>query len=417
MRYHRFLIGLIAIFLGVATLRTDRKSLLSHTERRISTDVIHAMRIRDEEDRFMEDVKNCDQFLSLVTALAADIDNATSQLGLVEACERVVIVLYTALEETAHGHLPTHYMRNLQIPLNLEQLYSRTMPPPQMTAGITATENECGFGLCDFARSFGNPTTRYSKRINRREEVCEAKVCDADNLEEMCESTKLEPSSALTCKMCYPERNSQLITAHCQAKWRKERRAFYIVSFVLIAVTLTSGLILYLRRRYLRAKNIQREQFQNSNPEINPPGEIYYYDGARSIMPSERDSPPLDLNYFPNSPQRGDPKKYHSSWENSDEEAIGTSTAQRRLKQLGIVSRTGRKRIHDLFDLEALRSKNDKKSVRQHSNDADRVPVMPWAPNASIRMNERASYQMRQEKKWRGSSAVELKEVSKSDPN
>ena len=43
--------------------------------------------------------------------------------------------------------------------------------------------------------------------------------------------------------MCYPEKNLQLISAHCHAKWRRERRAFYIISFVLIGVTLISGLL------------------------------------------------------------------------------------------------------------------------------------------------------------------------------
>jgi hypothetical protein len=57
---------------------------------------------------------------------------------------------------------------------------------------------------------------------------------------------------------------------------------------------------------------------------------------------------------------------------------------KQRFKELGLLAKSSRKRLKDLFDIESLGSlKNKQDSTRK---DECRVPVMPPAPNASVRI-------------------------------
>ncbi|OKL59796.1 hypothetical protein UA08_04592 [Talaromyces atroroseus] len=411
MRYHPFILYLVAASFCFATHRTDEKSCSTHGEQYISTNIFHVLKIYEDHGRLIEDTKNCAQFLDVFSTLAAETNNSSFTLpDLVKACERVIIVMGRALEESLQRYAQSQID---QFPISPKQLYPGRSPASQTTAIDFGAE---GGPAHEYEKSILDLVKRRSKRKHRREEVCEAKVCENEDLGRMCNSKKVEPDAALICKMCYPEKDVELINAHCQAKWKRERRAFYIVSFVLIAVTIISGLLLYIRRRYLREKNPPRDGFQDNGPveEINPPGEIYYYDGTRldmTMMPGER-GPPSAVNSSPDARQKDGSKRYNIPWDYYEDDMISTSAAQRRLKQLGLLSRTGRKKIHDLFDLEALRSKYDAtKGIQRQSNDSDRVPVMPWAPNASVRLSDRETQRGRANAFSRGLSAVELRDM------
>jgi hypothetical protein len=93
-------------------------------------------------------------------------------------------------------------------------------------------------------------------------------------------------------------------------------------------------------------------------------------------------------------------------WE-EDEGDIGSSTAHKKWKQLGLLSKNGRKRVQDLFDMEAMRSRREVDNPPQQQSD-DKIPVMPRAPNATVRQMNQGSRRGRLE---RQSSQIELRQV------
>lgn len=385
MRYYSFLVCLVAVSLCFTPHRRNDETLPDQGEPLIDTDDVRMNQVQGNRDRLIEDVRVCGQFLNDLNVLSGEFSNDTASLDFVKACERVVAILDQAVDRSMHRQVQSREQRNLPALIrksrpDLEETGLPKMPSTEFSEDILASDAD--FSFTDTARH------RFEHKY-RREEICEDRACEAKHLDELCNAEKIDPSIAQTCKMCYPVRNAQLINAHCQAKWRRERKAFYVVSFVLIGITLVSGLILYLRRRYLRTKNPRADELAESG--INPPGELYYYDGPRSILPSERGSS-LTVNCSPAASRPEESNKHHNTWDEDEGDVISTTFAQRRLRQLGIISRTGRKRVHDLFDLEALQSRRGTvKGPQQRSSDSDRVPVMPWAPNATIRSSSGSS--------------------------
>jgi hypothetical protein len=402
MRYHSFLVCLVAASLCFTPPRRNDESPLSQETPLIGTDDVRMNHVQGSRDQLVEDIRVCGQFLNGHNVLSGDFRNETASLGFVKTCERVVAILDQAVDRSLHRHVQSRSIRR-------GRLYLEKTEIARTTSSDFSEENLARDAIAS-EQTFFDTARHRSERRYRREEICEDKVCEAGRLEELCSAEKIDPSVAQTCKMCYPVRNAQLINAHCQAKWRRERKAFYVISFVLIAVTLVSGLILYIRRRYLRAKTPHADEMAESG--INPPGELYYYDGPRSVLPSERGSS-LTVNCSSEPDRHEESNKYHNSWNENEGDLISTSFAQRRLRQLGVLSRTGRKRIHDLFDLEALQSRRGTvKDPQRHSDDKDRVPVMPWAPNASIRSSSRSYSCIRPAKNSPSPQTVKLREVA-----
>lgn len=408
MRYYSFLVCLVAVSLCFTPHRRNDASPLGQEKPLIDTDDVRINQVQGNRDRLIEDITVCGQFLNSLNALSGDFSNDTASFEFVKACERVVAILDQAVDRSLHRHVQPRDQRYLPDSIRRDRLYSEEREIARTISSDFSQENLARDAIAS-ERTFFD-TARHRSEKYGREEICEDKVCDAERLDEHCNAEEIDPSVAQTCKMCYPVRNAQLINAHCQAKWRRERKAFYVISFILIAVTLVSGLILYLRRRYLRAKNPHADELAESG--INPPGELYYYDGPRSILPSERGSS-LAVNCSTESRRREESKEYRNSWDEDEGDVISTSFAQRRLRQLGVLSRTGRKRIHDLFDLETLQSRRETvKGTQQHSDEKDRVPVMPWAPNATIRSSSRSSSCVRRSKNSTSPQTVKLREVA-----
>lgn len=394
MHYYSFFVCLVAVSLCFTPHRRNDEFPLGQEKPLVGTDDILMSQVQGNRDSVTEDIKTCRQFLNGITAISLDFGNDTASLDFVRACERVVAILDQAVDRSLHRHAQSRDHRYLQGSAESDRLYFEGHEIAKTTSSLLNEEilaRDANASESTHSDTAGHPSKKY-----RREEICEDKVCKAERLGEICNAKKIDPRVAQTCKMCYPGRNAQLINAHCQAKWRKERKAFYVVSFILIAVTLASGLALYLRRRYLRTKNPQVVELAESG--INPPGELYYYDGP--ILPPGTGSS-LVVNCSPEPCQYDESKHYRNHWNEDEGDVVSTSFAQRRLRQLGILSRTGRKRVHDLFDLEALQSKRGTtKRPQRQSDDEDKVPVMPWAPNASIRSPSRSSSCIQPAKKF-----------------
>lgn len=227
-----------------------------------------------------------------------------------------------------------------------------------------------------------NPTSQYvieprpfsvSKTSeNGRRTTCENLLCRIKDLHEKCSPSdgKISVAMQTKCKMCHPRVNMDLVTAHCKARWRQEKKIFYAVCMSLIMATIASSLAIYMhKRRRMKQKSLcaSNQSFDGPGPSISLDENIQRdqdkdFDHDRNILGEE------------------------DYWDGVDV-PVRSSTAQQQWKQLGLFSRAGRKRIQDLFDLEAMKSRRD--LAQRESQSFNKVPVMPWAPNATVRASRR----------------------------
>lgn len=408
MLYFSFLPSIVALALCFTPSRPSDEAMSNRVNQLVSSsETNYTKHIQDGSSHLIHDIRACGQFLSGIYTLSWDESSNTSFLAFVNTCDRVVTVLDKVVERSTHLRIQSRNQHELQSPTVSDWSYLNKMDAHEEISILKRGDRTTSDGIVPTPKELRSRHPIGPKYP--REEICEAKVCEGGGFENICNMRELDQNAAAICRMCYPEKNMRLISAHCQAKWRRERKAFYIISFALIAITLMSGLVLCIRRRYLRAKNPQGDDFMAGESGINPPGELYYYDGPRSILPPQRSSS-LAVNCSSERNRQGPSAKYDNSWDDGEAGVISTSAAHRRLRQLGILSRTGRKRIHDLFDLETLQSKRDAtKSSQRKSEEKERIPVMPWAPNASVRSSHRSSSRARATRDLESSAGVEVK--------
>ncbi|KAH8697461.1 hypothetical protein BGW36DRAFT_427422 [Talaromyces proteolyticus] len=385
MHYNPIFICLVAVTLCFAGRRTDER-LSSKQGLAFSTD--------ENSDRLIRALKICDQSLDDAVILATKYINQSNTLlppEFPESCKELIELVEELLENRRTIN-PRYYQQGMdQVPMNRAP---RTRAISSTLYGLTR----------------GCPQVYSTPKRSYRREICEANVCPAKGLEKTCKSKNLQPTATQTCKMCYPTPNAKLITEHCQARWQRERKAFYIVCFVLMGLTLVSGVLLHIRRYCVRKRKLQAED----ETAAKQSGEIYHYDGASSsISFGPDDSEPESSNAERDVDEENEA---HDIWDEGDGD-IGSATAQRKWKQLGILSKTGRKRIQDLFDLEAMRSRREVGGNPQQRHSGDKIPVMPRAPNATVRPVEREHRRGRSERRLPESSnasAVELQVMRKS---
>lgn len=354
-----------------------------------------------EGNQLIQLLEDCDQSLDEIPTTTTGSCTSLPP-GFPDTCKKLMGLLENLLN-THHSIIPRLIPDFDQIRIGPGQNYGL-----QRTASETATQAQAGrFNLA--ARSF-DLVTRTAGR-NHSREVCEAKACSKKDLKKKCTAKKLQPKVAEMCKMCYPKPNAKLINEHCQKRWKRERRAFYIVCFVLIGVTLVSGLVLRLRRLYVQKRG-QKETEEGTKRT----GELYHYDGAKSSAPYDGPKSPICYDgansstslkrvSHNDSPTHvvDEDEQFDELWE-EDECDIGSSTVHKKWKQLGLLSRNSRKRVQDLFDAESMRSKRE--VGKQQSGD--KIPVMPRAPNATVRQSNQGSRRGRFE---RQPSQAELRQV------
>jgi hypothetical protein len=389
MHYTSFFICFVAVFLCFAAHRTDG---LPSSEHDTGARFVLAM---EEGNQLIQLLEGCDQSLDRVS-ITTNVNCTSVPSGFPETCKKLTALLEKLLN--SHNSIVPRSIPDMdQIPIG---------PKPQygLQHTISATVRDVQVERISLASRSYDIIARAADR-NHRREVCEAKACPKKGLEKACTAKKLQPKTAATCKMCYPTPNPKLIGEHCQARWKRERKAFYVVCFVLIGITLVSGLALRLRRVY-----VQKRQ-QPQTEEDKQTGELYHYDGAKSSKSYDGAKSSTSLRQSnqtdgPSSYTVDQDEKLDELWE-EDEGDIGSSTAHKKWKQLGLLSKNGRKRVQDLFDMEAMRSRREVDNPPQQQSD-DKIPVMPRAPNATVRQMNQGSRRGRLE---RQSSQVELRQV------
>lgn len=377
MHYSPIFICFVAVFLCFAAHRTNGLPSSEH-----DSGARYALAM-EEDNQLIQLLEGCDQALDKIPTTTTGSCTSLPP-GFPETCKKLMAILEKLLN-THHSIVPRLMPDIDQIPIGLGRNYGL-----QHTASETATKVQFEqYNLA--ARSF-DLITRTAGR-NRSREVCEAKACPKKDLKKKCTAKKLQPKMAETCKMCYPKPNAKLINEHCQKRWKRERRAFYIVCFVLIGVTLVSGLVLRLRRLYVQKRG-QKETEEGTKQT----GELYHYDGAKPSGPYDGPKSPIicydgansstslkrvSANNGPSHAVDED-EQFGELWE-EDECDIGSSTVHKKWKQLGLLSRNSRKRVQDLFDVEAMRSKREV----GNQQPGDKIPVIPRAPNATVRQGSR----------------------------
>lgn len=199
---------------------------------------------------------------------------------------------------------------------------------------------------------------------------CEDTFCKGYSLEKICGQHKtpnVELNTEDVCKMCYPQRNDELIKSHCEERTRRGILVFHVVC-VALGVIIVFAAFLYLlcelcrplRKRWelywkIRTGQISKNRLSSifsveSNPAF-PPG--YFFNAG--VDPEDGDNAGKMADMFSMFPQKMNP--------------VATGFKE------------PRKRIQDIFDLEALESRPDP----NESKFPERIPVLPPAPNASVR--------------------------------
>ncbi|KAL1973527.1 hypothetical protein VTN31DRAFT_6162 [Thermomyces dupontii] len=193
-------------------------------------------------------------------------------------------------------------------------------------------------------------------------ETCKVWICRWDQHHEKCERKQRRSDLAMkeACEICHPKHVMGLMTARYKAKWKREPTVLYVVVVAIILLTLSAGAVIYLRSRR-RKKHRAKQWLQDRTENIS-----FLQPASRTQLSGNGDLTHHDRDNFQGN--------------------IGSSMAGRRLKQMGLLARSGsRKRIRDLFDLESLVPPDQVQAGKL----SDRIPVMPWAPSASIRRTSR----------------------------
>lgn len=206
--------------------------------------------------------------------------------------------------------------------------------------------------------------------------ACEETFCKGGNLDKICGRHKKpdhEFDTEIVCEMCYPKINSVLVKEHCEERARREIQAFHMVC-VALAVTIAIAALLYLIRLVCRplekpcqifwrfrtgrtgrvpASPIIASRFSSifSVESIPAFGSGSFFEGGMDTVPNECEA--------------GDSK---------------TTLSMFQQKVNHLLKKEPRKRIQDVFDLEALPS-----SPHKEERLPERIPVLPPAPNASVR--------------------------------
>ncbi|RJE23925.1 hypothetical protein PHISCL_03741 [Aspergillus sclerotialis] len=203
-----------------------------------------------------------------------------------------------------------------------------------------------------------------------RRSDCEDTFCKGYSLENICGQHKtpnVELDTEDVCKMCYPTRNDDLIKAHCEEKTRREIQVFHILCVALGVITAFAA-FLYLLCEVCRPLRKRWELYWKIRT-----GQISK--NRLSSIFSVESNPAFPPGYFFNTgfdAEDGD---------NAGKMADMFSMLPQKLNPVATGLKEPRKRIQDVFDLEALEPRPD----RNESIFPERIPVLPPAPNASVR--------------------------------
>lgn len=199
---------------------------------------------------------------------------------------------------------------------------------------------------------------------------CEESFCHGYNLEKTCGPNgraRYRKKPLRICEMCYPQRKDIPIRHHCERRIEREMQAFYAIC-ALLGLSISVAILLYLFRGAGRRLRMRYQLFLMRK-------------NHSSKSPAARTTPSMDSSPTP-APGFNtgmDTTRGNHTTTNDTGSSMTFSMFQEKFNQLGAVSRTYRKRIQDVFDIESL----GPKQVEDKNLD-ERVFVLPRAPNASV---------------------------------
>ncbi|KAJ9213919.1 hypothetical protein DTO166G4_4530 [Paecilomyces variotii] len=216
-------------------------------------------------------------------------------------------------------------------------------------------------------------------KFQKATRLCEDTICSVPDLYGTCASNRLrlKKGAKAVCSMCYPYKDYALIRAHCRRRRYQEARAFYVLCAVMIAAMTAAVALVCIRdvRRKSKDRRPDTERRINKSPTRQ-----------RSVSrPSKRIggiSGNQWLSRVPFLKKRHNMEKKPDATNSDINSSTKNSTLQQKWDRLGIFSRGTRKRVQDVFDLEALSTKNTQSTV---TDVTEKVPVLPRARRMSSR--------------------------------
>ncbi|RHZ55630.1 hypothetical protein CDV55_103045 [Aspergillus turcosus] len=218
------------------------------------------------------------------------------------------------------------------------------------------------------------------KNSYSRRSICVDTFCEGFDLKKTCASEGKTPSKEI-CALCYPERNLAVIEKHCSKQEVRGRQAFYSVCVLLGCFIVVAALLYLLRsfcrrvqRRYRIFRGLCGSQISRSPATKSRSSSGFQVDSLPALFPGF--SFPTKLEVLRRENETG-----------ADDASDPTSpfdTLKQKWRQFGAFRRDFRGRIQDVFDIESLDTKHAKGVQSAH-----KIPVLPRAPNASIRRHFR----------------------------
>ncbi|GIK04457.1 hypothetical protein Aspvir_008540 [Aspergillus viridinutans] len=212
----------------------------------------------------------------------------------------------------------------------------------------------------------------YSRRSR-----CVDTFCEGFDLKKTCAPEGKTPTKDEICTLCYPERNLAVIEKHCSKQEVSGRKAFYSVCVLLGCFIVVATLLYLLRsfcrrvqRRYQIFRGLCSAQTSRSPATKSRFSTGFQVDSLPALFPGF--SSPTKLEVLQRENETG-----------ADDASDPTSpffTLKQKWRQLRAFRRDFRGRIQDVFDIESLDTKHAKGVQSAH-----KIPVLPRAPNASIR--------------------------------
>ncbi|GIJ83851.1 hypothetical protein Asppvi_002681 [Aspergillus pseudoviridinutans] len=212
----------------------------------------------------------------------------------------------------------------------------------------------------------------YSRRSR-----CVDTFCEGFDLKKTCAPEGKTPTKEEICALCYPERNLAVIEKHCSKQEVSGRQAFYGVCVLLGCFIVVAALLYLLRsfcrrvhRRYRIFRGLCSAQTSRIPATKSRSSKVFQVDSLPAFFPGFSSPTKLEVLQRENETGPDDASNPRSSF----------FTLKQKWHQLGVFRRDFRGRIQDVFDTESLDTKHAKGVQSAH-----KIPVLPRAPNASIR--------------------------------
>ncbi|KAE8375207.1 hypothetical protein BDV26DRAFT_268271 [Aspergillus bertholletiae] len=200
------------------------------------------------------------------------------------------------------------------------------------------------------------------QRFHNMKLNCQNMYCRRYDLEKVCTSQSMSTAEKDVCTACYPRKNLELIRDRCKVRRARSDQVLYRAC-ILVGFSAMVAVLLYMVRSYRHSRRSQTSR--------NLTAETF----SSSTLPMATTTSIAASSY-----SGLDMRTKHSHADGTQSFGTNAFMTERRPRNLGFFNREPRRRIRDVFDLESLGSIREGSGILK-----ERVPVLPRAPNASLR--------------------------------